>query len=41
MAKTMKEVCGISRGGNRKETWWWNSDMKKALREKKEKHENC
>jgi len=33
MAKTMKEVCGISTGCSRKETWWWNGDMKKPLRE--------
>jgi len=38
MAKTMKEVCGITRGGSRKETWWWNGDVKKALRENKEKY---
>jgi len=38
MAKTIKEVCSISRGGRRKETWCWNGDVKKALREKKEKH---
>jgi len=33
-AKTMKEVCGISRH-RRKETWWWNGNVKKGLREKK------
>jgi len=38
MAKTMKELCGISRGGRRKETWRWNGDVIKALREKKENY---
>jgi len=38
MAKTKKEVCGISRDGSRKETWWWNSDVKKTWKEKKEKN---
>jgi len=38
MAKTMKEVCDIFRGGSRKETWWWNGDVKKVLRVKKVKY---
>jgi len=36
MLKTMKEVCGISSGCSRKETWWWNGDVKKSI-EKKDK----
>jgi len=31
-------MCGISRGGSRKETWW-NGDVKKSI-EIKEKYKN-
>ena len=33
------ETCGRSKGGKReeRETWWWNADVRAALKEKKEK----
>lgn len=39
--KIMSEVCGRTKmkQRNKKETWWWNnSDVKRALKEKKEKY---
>ena len=36
-----KEVCGIISGKRRrkgKETWWWNVEVQRAIKEKKEKY---
>ena len=36
--KVALEVLGVSRGGKqeRKDTWWWNDDVQRAIKEKKE-----
>ncbi|XP_078172001.1 uncharacterized protein LOC144566019 [Carex rostrata] len=36
--KVAMEVFGVTRGNKRepKDTWWWNEDMQKAIKEKKE-----
>jgi hypothetical protein len=36
--KVASEVFGVSRGGKReaKDTWWWNDEVQRAIREKKE-----
>ena len=39
--KVAAEVLGVTKGskGATKETWWWNEDVQKALKEKKERYE--
>jgi len=33
--KAVKKICGISKGGHKsKITWWWNDEVKKAIKEK-------
>jgi hypothetical protein len=36
--KVASEVFGVSRGGKKevKETWWWNDEVQRAIKEKKE-----
>ena len=36
--KVATEVFGVTKGNNRepKDSWWWNSDVQKAIKEKKE-----
>jgi hypothetical protein len=36
--KVVSEVFGVNRGGKReaKDTWWWNDEVQRAIREKKE-----
>jgi hypothetical protein len=36
--KVASEVFGVSRGGKReaKDIWWWNDEVQRAIREKKE-----
>ena len=36
--KVASEVLGMSRGGKQegKDTWWWNDEVQKAIKEKKE-----
>ena len=36
--KVASEVFGVSRGGKQegKDTWWWNDEMQRAIKEKKE-----
>ncbi|KAJ4744373.1 Retrovirus-related Pol polyprotein from type-1 retrotransposable element R2 [Rhynchospora pubera] len=36
--KVATEVLGVTRGSNRepKDTWWWNDEVQKAIKEKKE-----
>ena len=36
--KVASEVFGVSRGGKQegKDTWWWNDEVQKAIKEKKE-----
>ena len=39
--ETAKDVCGMSNGSCRhKESWWWNEEADKAVREKKIKYGN-
>jgi len=34
--KAAIKICGISKGGHKsKITWWWNDDVKKAIKEKR------
>ena len=39
--KVAAEVLGVTKAskGATKETWWWNEDVQKALKEKKERYE--
>ena len=32
------EVCGVTKGsgGQAKDTWWWNKEVQRAIKEKKE-----
>ena len=32
------EVCGVTKrsGGEAKDTWWWNEEVQRAIKEKKE-----
>ena len=32
------EVCGVTKGsgGEAKDTWWWNKEVQRAIKEKKE-----
>ena len=33
--KAAKKICGISRGGHKPQVaWWWNDEVKKAIKEK-------
>ena len=36
--KVASEVFGLSRGGKQeeKDTWWWNDELQRAIKEKKE-----
>jgi hypothetical protein len=36
--KIASEVLGVTKGGgcDSKDTWWWNEDVQKAIKEKKE-----
>ena len=36
--KVASEVFGVSRGGKQegKDTWWWNDEVQRAIKEKKE-----
>ena len=36
--KVASEVFGMSRGGKQegKDTWWWNDEVQRAIKEKKE-----
>ena len=36
--KVPSEVFGVSRGGKQegKDTWWWNDEVQRAIKEKKE-----
>ena len=36
--KVASEVCGITKGsgGEAKNTWWWNEEVQRAIKEKKE-----
>jgi hypothetical protein len=36
--KVAPEVCGVTKGsgGEAKDTWWWNEEVQKAIKEKKE-----
>jgi len=36
--KVASEVCGVTKGsgGEAKNTWWWNEEVQRAIKEKKE-----
>ena len=36
--KVTSEVCGVTKGsgGEAKDTWWWNEEVQRAIKEKKE-----
>ena len=36
--KVALEVCGVTKGsgGEAKDTWWWNEEVQRAIKEKKE-----
>ena len=36
--KVASEVCGVTKGsgGEAKDTWWWNEEVQRAIKEKKE-----
>ena len=36
--KVTSEVCGVTKesGGEAKDTWWWNKEVQRAIKEKKE-----
>ena len=36
--KAASEVCGVTKGseGEAKDTWWWNKEVQRAIKEKKE-----
>ena len=36
--KVASEVCGVTKGRGReaKDTWWWNEEVQRAIKEKKE-----
>ena len=36
--KMASEVCGVTKGsgGEAKDTWWWNKEVQRAIKEKKE-----
>ena len=36
--RVIKEVCGVTKGsrGEAKDTWWWNEEVQRAIKEKKE-----
>jgi len=39
--ETAQVTCGLSKGlCSHKETWWWNEEVAKAVREKKKKYGN-
>jgi len=41
MMDTAQVTCGLSKGPCRhKETWWWNEEVAKAVRETKKKYGN-
>ena len=35
--KVASEVCGVTKGsgGEAKDTWWWNEEVQRAIKEKK------
>ena len=37
-SKVASEVLGVTKGSgcDSKDTWWWNEDLQKAIKEKKE-----
>ena len=36
--KVASEVCGVTKGsgGEAKDTWWWNEEIQRAIKKKKE-----
>ena len=36
--KVTSKVCGVTKGseGEAKDTWWWNEEVQRAIKEKKE-----
>jgi len=39
--KAAKKICGISKGGHKsKITWWWNDEVKKAIKEKRQAYKS-
>ena len=36
--KVASEVCGVTKGsgGEAKDTWWWNEEVQRTIKEKKE-----
>ena len=36
--KVASELCGVTKvsGGEAKDTWWWNEEVQRAIKEKKE-----
>ena len=36
--KVASKVCGVTKGsgGKVKDTWWWNEEVQRAIKEKKE-----
>ena len=36
--KVASEVCGVTKrsGGDAKDTWWWNEEVQRTIKEKKE-----
>ena len=38
--KVASEVCGVTKGsgGEAKDTWWWNDEVQRAIKEKNESY---
>ena len=41
--KVASEVCGVTKGsgGEAKDTWWWNEEVQRAIKEKKDAIDAC
>ena len=41
--KVASEVCGVTKGsgGKAKDTWWWNEEVQRAIKEKKDAIDAC